>query len=64
MTKPNSYYLREIEKISLLTVEEEKALATKASSGDPDRGGQSTPGKRAGQAPRCFGKHLGRLQCV
>lgn len=34
MTKPNSYYLREIEKISLLTVEEEKALATKASSGD------------------------------
>lgn len=34
MTKPNSYYLREIEKISLLTVEEEKALATKVSSGD------------------------------
>lgn len=34
MIKPNSYYLREIEKISLLTVEEEKALATKASSGD------------------------------
>ena len=34
MTKPNSYYLREIEKISLLTVEEEKVLATKASSGD------------------------------
>lgn len=34
MTKMNSYYLSEIDKIPLLTLEEEKALATKAFSGD------------------------------
>ena len=34
MTRINSYYLSEIDKIPLLTLEEEKALATKAFSGD------------------------------
>lgn len=34
MTKINSYYLSEIDKIPLLTLEEEKALATKAFRGD------------------------------
>ena len=34
MTKINSYYLSEIDKIPLLTLEEEKTLATKAFRGD------------------------------
>lgn len=34
MTRINSYYLSEIDKIPLLNLEEEKALATKAFSGD------------------------------
>lgn len=34
MAKMNNYYFSEIEKIPLLTLEEEKALATKAFSGD------------------------------
>lgn len=36
MTKMNDFYFREIEKIPLLTLEEEKTLATKAFSGDKE----------------------------